>query len=97
MLPEILSNGICSLNPGVDRLTFSVIWKMDGNGQIKDFEIRKSVINSCAKLAYEHVQGVIDGYIDNDDDEALDIKNVEICNDFTIDQVNEMLTLLILL
>ncbi|KAI9249337.1 hypothetical protein EDC94DRAFT_527806 [Helicostylum pulchrum] len=61
MLPSLLCEELCSLNPGVERLAFSVIWKMDGTGNILDTWFGKSVIKSCAKLAYEDAQSVIDG------------------------------------
>lgn len=44
MLPSLLCEQLCSLNPGVERLAFSVIWKMDGAGNIKDTWFGKSVI-----------------------------------------------------
>lgn len=60
MLPRILCEELCSLNSGVDRLTFSVVWKMDDAGKIKDEWFGRSVIHSCVKLAYEHAQDMID-------------------------------------
>ncbi|KAK4510909.1 uncharacterized protein ATC70_000018 [Mucor velutinosus] len=62
MLPALLCEQLCSLNPGVERLAFSVIWKMDGAGNIKDTWFGKSVIKSCAKLAYEDAQSVIEDH-----------------------------------
>ncbi|KAH7719829.1 RNB-like protein [Aphelenchoides avenae] len=59
MLPRILCEQLCSLNPGVERLTFSVVWKMNDEAEIKDTWFGRSVINSCTKLAYEHAQDVI--------------------------------------
>ncbi|CAO3653451.1 unnamed protein product [Mucor hiemalis] len=61
MLPSLLCEELCSLNPGVERLAFSVIWQMDGAGNIKDTWFGKSVIKSCVKLAYEDAQSVIEG------------------------------------
>jgi DIS3-like exonuclease 2 len=46
----------CSLNPGVDRFAFSVEWELDEQGVIHDQWFGKSVIRSCAKLAYPMVQ-----------------------------------------
>ncbi|KAI8980422.1 hypothetical protein BDB01DRAFT_724964 [Pilobolus umbonatus] len=60
MLPPLLCEELCSLNPGVERLAFSVIWKMDSTGNIKDTWFGKTVIKSCAKLAYEDAQCVIE-------------------------------------
>lgn len=60
MLPEILSSRLCSLNPGEDRLTFSVVWEMDHKGNVLKQEMKKSVIRSCARMAYAHAQSIID-------------------------------------
>ncbi|RCI07107.1 hypothetical protein CU098_011604 [Rhizopus stolonifer] len=61
MLPSLLCEELCSLNPGVDRLAFSVIWKMDREGNVKDTWFGKTVIRSCTKLAYDDAQSVIEG------------------------------------
>ncbi|MCL4498630.1 MAG: ribonuclease R [Actinobacteria bacterium] len=55
MLPERLSNGICSLNPMVDRLSLSVEMVVDRAGHIKRFEISEGVIRSDYRLTYEEV------------------------------------------
>ena len=59
MLPFELSNGICSLNPHVDRLTTSCIFKMDPYGNILSSRITKGVINSKARLTYTYVNEVL--------------------------------------
>jgi ribonuclease R len=59
MLPEILSNDVCSLNPNVDRLTFSVFTELTSRGKIVDYKIAKSVINSKRRFTYEEVQGIL--------------------------------------
>lgn len=61
MLPEQLSNGICSLNEGVTRLTLSCIMEIDGKGEIVDKKIAKSAIRSAHRMTYNEVQGMLDG------------------------------------
>ncbi len=60
MLPEVLSNDVCSLNPNEDKLTFSVIVKMSSEGKVKDTWIGKTVMNSDKKFSYEEAQESID-------------------------------------
>lgn len=61
MLPEHLSNTICSLNPHVDRLTFSCVVELDAKGQVADFRVVESVICSAHRLSYEQAQEIILG------------------------------------
>ncbi|SPO21661.1 related to SSD1 protein [Ustilago trichophora] len=61
MLPPTLSEELCSLVPGVERLTFSAVFTMNKDAQVIDSWFGKSVINSCAKLAYADAQKVIEG------------------------------------
>lgn len=60
MLPERLSNGLCSLRPNEDKLCFSVIFKMDDDANILDKWYGRTVINSDKRLAYEDAQKVIE-------------------------------------
>lgn len=60
MLPEHLSNGICSLRPGEDKLTYSVIFKLDEFAEIKDYQIARTVINSNHRFSYEDAQLIIE-------------------------------------
>jgi ribonuclease R len=59
MLPERLSNGVCSLNPGVDRLTHSVFITFDKNGVAKRARFAKSVIRSAQRLTYKQAYGIL--------------------------------------
>ncbi|MGN1098108.1 MAG: ribonuclease R, partial [Clostridia bacterium] len=61
MLPPRLSNGICSLNEGVDRLTMSVIMDMDEDGQVIKSEFYKSVIKSTHRMTYNNVWKLLMG------------------------------------
>ncbi len=60
MLPEVLSNDICSLNPNEDKLTFSAIFRITKNGDLKGVRFEKTVINSDKRFTYEEVQEIID-------------------------------------
>ena len=60
MLPRRLCEELCSLNPGEDRLTFSVVWKMSEKGEILDEWKGRGIIRSRVQMAYEHAQDMID-------------------------------------
>lgn len=60
MLPERLSNGICSLNPGEDRLTLSVDMEIDKRGQIVGHEIYEAVIRSKERMVYTDVSDMLE-------------------------------------
>lgn len=76
MLPFPLSNGICSLSEGMDRLTISVIIDVDNQGQVMKSQIFPSVINSKGRLTYTYVQQVIDAKkATNDIEEMLLLLN----------------------
>ena len=61
MLPEELSNGICSLNPKVDRLVMSVVMEMDATGKMIQSEFFPGVIRSAERMTYTNVNKVIEG------------------------------------
>jgi ribonuclease R len=60
MLPEELSNGLCSLNPNVDRLTFSAIFEMDNTGKVFNEWFGRTVIHSDKRFTYENAQKILD-------------------------------------
>lgn len=61
MLPEELSNGICSLNPRVDRLVMTAIMQMDASGKLLEAEFTPGVIRSAERMTYTNVAKVLDG------------------------------------
>ena len=60
MLPRELSNGICSLNQGQDRLTISCTMEIDNTGKVIDSDIYKGVINVTRRMSYHDVQAILD-------------------------------------
>ncbi|RXS50228.1 RNB domain-containing ribonuclease, partial [Streptococcus pyogenes] len=66
MLPERLSNGICSLNPNVDRLTQSALMEINPQGHVVNYQICQSVIKTTYRMTYSTVNDMIAG-----DEEAL--------------------------
>lgn len=60
MLPERLSNGICSLNQGVDRLALSCLMDIDGQGNIVAHKITESVIRVDRRMSYEQVRSILE-------------------------------------
>lgn len=61
MLPEALSNGLCSLRPGQDRLAISVLMRLTPDGDLLDHTVSESVICSHARLSYDEVQNLLEG------------------------------------
>lgn len=82
MLPERLSNGICSLNPNLDRLTQSCIMEIDQNGRVVNHQIIQSVINTTYRMTYTAVNDIIAG-------------DEEICSEYEsiVSSVQHMVTL----
>lgn len=60
MLPEKISNELCSLRPHEDKLTFSAVFQMDEKAEVKQFWLGRTVIHSAHRFTYEEVQDVIE-------------------------------------
>jgi len=60
MLPEILSNGACSLRPNEEKYTFSAVFELDKNAKVKDQWFGRTVTYSDARFAYEEAQHIIE-------------------------------------
>lgn len=73
MLPEKLSNDICSLKEGEDRLTFSIFMKINKNGEILSYEIKESIINNKKRFNYEEIQNILDGLTDPGNGRIMDL------------------------
>jgi len=93
MLPRLLCENLCSLNPGVERLSFSVEWIMTKDGVVKQASFTRGVIRSAAKLSYIHVQNVIDAGQDmNKAKEAL--ADVKLAGSHTVEDVIKSILIL---
>lgn len=77
MIIEDISNGVCSLNPNEDKLTLSVIMELDLNGNVVDYEIKESVINSKLRTSYNDVSDILEK-----EDEYLSEKYRDFIDDF---------------
>lgn len=73
MLPEILSNNLCSLNPQVDRLAFSAVFEITPEAEVIDEWFGKTVIHSNHRYAYEDAQKVADGDLEGPFRDELNI------------------------
>lgn len=61
MLPEVLSNGACSLNASTDKLAFSALIELDKEGHITKYDFKKTIINSKVRGVYSEVNEILDG------------------------------------
>ena len=67
MLPEVLSNGLCSLRPQEDKLTFSAVFNLNEEGEVTNEWYGKTIINSDLRFSYEEVQYMIENNISSVD------------------------------
>ncbi|QQK07770.1 ribonuclease R [Miniphocaeibacter halophilus] len=74
MLPKQLSNGICSLNPNVDRLTITCKMEINPKGKVVDYKFFESVVNSDYRLVYEKVSDILENKSDYYNDDYLNNK-----------------------
>lgn len=63
MLPEALSNGLCSLRPEVDRMTMSVFMVFDAHGELQNHRIVRGIIHSKRRFTYEEAKEILDGQV----------------------------------
>jgi ribonuclease R len=71
MIPKRLSNGICSLKSGSDKLSYSAIFKIDDNGDVIDRWFGRTIINVNKDYSYEQAQHIIENSSDNEIDKVV--------------------------
>ncbi|MDI6704971.1 MAG: ribonuclease R [Bacillota bacterium] len=87
MLPKRLSNGICSLNPKVDRLALTVFMEIDKAGKVVDYQIVESVISTAERMTYKDVSDILEK-----NDEELIARYGSLVDDFR--RMEELYTIL---
>ncbi len=80
MLPEILSNGVCSLRPHEEKYTFSAVFKMNDKAEIKDQWFGRTVTYSDARFAYEEAQVIIENNTNVAVTEALEVTSKDMAS-----------------
>ncbi len=65
MLPEVLSNDLCSLREGEEKKTLSMIAKVDLNGNVLEYDFHKTIIKSYSRLTYNEVENALNGDFNN--------------------------------
>lgn len=88
MLPEAISNGLCSLNPHVDRLTMVCEMTISAAGKVSDYQFYEAVIHSHARLTYNQVGKMIDARGDADSSDGLRKQHHAIVSD--IDELHDL-------
>ena len=76
MLPEVLSNGVCSLQPGVERMAKSVFVTLDNKGKVLRERFAATVIRSTKRFTYREAQAVIDGDLKAAEDLPVPPRNI---------------------
>ena len=76
MLPERLSNGLCSLRPNEEKLTFSAVFEMDGKGAISKKWFGRTIIKSDRRFTYEEAQERIEGLDSDFTEEIVTLNNI---------------------
>lgn len=76
MLPEHISNVLCSLRPKEDKLTFSAVFQMTPKGQVKEYWLGKTIIHSAHRFTYEDVQDIIEKQEGQFSDEVLLLNSI---------------------
>jgi len=91
MLPHYLSNGICSLNPDVDRLALTVYMEIDNQGQVVDYDIFESIIKSRKQMTYKNVNKILEeDIIPEGYEEFVDtLKNMLECSNILRKRMND--------
>lgn len=67
MLPKVLSNGLCSLNPAEDKLTMSIVMEIDDKGKVITQQIHESIIKSKERLTYTDVSDILENEVEGKD------------------------------
>lgn len=83
MLPRALSNGICSLNEGEERLTLTCLMQIDKNGKVKNSEIVEGIIRSARKTTYTQIEEMVNGNPETRKKYAALCPLVDLCAELT--------------
>lgn len=76
MLPEKISNELCSLRPNEDKMTFSAVFKITTKGEVKDYWLGRTVTHSNRRFTYEEAQAMIEGADGDYKDEIMILHNI---------------------
>lgn len=76
MLPEILSNNVCSLRPNEDKLCYSIVFQMNSEAEVQDYWIGRTIINSDRRYTYDDAQEIIEGKDGDFSEEILQLNTM---------------------